>query len=375
MYFCTSNSNLFMTFKHSYPICALASGAILLAAATSSCGEPKFKIKGEIEGADNVAVVLEKSDFHGRWVAIDSTRTNSSGSFAISRPAPAGPEIFRLDIDGKYIYVPIDSIETVSVASPLDKFGTEFTLSGTPNAEALERFEKEVRALPAGISPDSLASFKKGVFTKYMQNAQGSIVAYYALTKTLDGKPLFDPETSDYKYFAAVATGFKEKRPSDPHTNLLEQTSLNALKRRNKEKGNHREIAAEELSMIDVNLPDENGKQVSLSEVMKNGKKTVLIFSVLTHPDSPALNAALSNLYKSLGGNVNFYQVSLDPDQYAWRDAAKNLPWITVFDPEGTYSKNIRNYNVGELPAYFIYSASGDLTDRAFSVEDLRKKL
>lgn len=364
-----------MKLKHSFRTGAFALGALLLAAATSSCGEPKFKIKGEIEGADNVSVVLEKSDFHGRWVPIDSTRTSSSGSFVISRAAPAGPEIFRLDIDGRYVYIPIDSIETVTVTSPLAKFGTEFSLKGTPNAESLERFEKEVRALPDNVSQDSLASFKKSVYTKYMQNAQGSIVAYYALTKIVGDKPLFDPETSDYKYFAAVATGFKEKRPADPHTFLLEQTSLNALKKRNKEKGNRREIAAEELAMIDIRLPDENGKEVSLSEVMKNGKKTVLIFSVLTHPDSPALNVDLSNLYKSLGENVNFYQVSLDPDQYAWRDAAKNLPWVTVFDPAGNYSENIRNYNVGELPAYFIYSASGELSDRAFSIDDLRKKL
>ncbi|MDE5887570.1 MAG: hypothetical protein K2J48_05235 [Muribaculaceae bacterium] len=352
-----------------------ALAAIFYAAILSSCSDPSFKIKGNIEGADNQSVVLEKSDFHGRWIAIDSTRTNSSGDFSISRPAPAGPEIFRLSINDKYVYVPIDSIETVSLSSSLDKFGTDFSLSGSENASALERFEKEVRSLPANISADSLQAFKKSVFTKYIQPARGSIVAYYALTKIVDGKPLFDPTTSDYKYFAAVATGFKETRPNDPHTALLEQTSLDALKRKKQEQGIHREIQAEELAMIDINLPDEKGKNIKLSEVMANGKKTVLIFSLLTHPDSPALNLDLSNLYKSMGGNVNFYHVALDADQYAWRDAAVNLPWTTVFDPEGAYSKNASNYNVGNLPAYFIYSASGELIDRAFSVDDLKKKL
>lgn len=353
----------------------IACVAALTALLASSCGEARFKIKGEIYGADNQPVVLEKSDFHGRWVAIDSTRTDAKGAFSISRPAPAAPEVFRLAMDGKYIYFPVDSIETVSLSTSLDKFGTDFSLAGSPSAEALERFEKEVRALPDNISPDSLAAFKKSVFTKYMQSAQGSIVAYYTLTKTIGDKPLFDPTTSDYKYFAAVATGFKEKRPNDPHTALLEQTSLRAIKQRNQEKGLHRQIEAEELSLIDITLPDETGKEVKLSDIVGKGKKTVLIFSVMNHPDSPAVNLALSNLYKAMGGNVSFYHVSLDDDQYAWRDAASNLPWTTVFDPEGAYSKNALSYNVGALPAYFVYSASGELIDRAFSVDDLRKKL
>lgn len=352
----------------------LAAGTCLIIG-LSSCGEPKFKIKGEIYGADNQSVVLEKSDFHGRWVPIDSTRTNSSGSFSISREAPAAPEIFRLSVDGRYIYIPVDSIETVTLSTSLEKFGDDFSLAGTPKAEALERFEKEVRALPSNISADSLSAFKKQVYSKYMQNEQGSVVAYYALTKVIDGKPLFDPATSDYKYFAAVATGFKEQRPNDPHTALLEQTSIDALKKRNKERGNRRQIEAEELSLIDIDLQDENGKNVKLSDVAGKGKKTVLVFSLMTHPDSPAFNLALSNVYKSLGGNVEFYQVSIDPDQYAWRDAARNLPWITVFEPEGQNSNSLVQYNVGALPAFFIYSAAGELTDRAFTVDELKKKL
>ena len=356
-------------------IVAAAVPALLTGAILCSCSEPKFKIKGEIYGADNQAVLLEKSDFHGRWVVIDSTRTDKNGGFSISREAPVAPEIFRLQIDGKYIYVPIDSIETVSVTSSLDSFGSNFTLTGTPNAEALERFEKELMALPQNVAPDSLNAFKRSVFSKYIHDAQGSIVAYYILTKTVGNKPLFDPSTDDYKYFAAVATGFKEKRPNDPHTALLEQTSLNAQKQRNKASGKHLEIEAEELKMIDIELPDENGKNIRLSDLMKNGKKTVVIFSVLTHPDSPALNLSLSNLYNSLGGNVNFYNISLDPDQYAWRDAAKNLPWTTVFDPEGAYSQNALKYNVGSLPVYFIYSSGGELIDRAESVDELKKKL
>ncbi len=128
----------------------LAAASLLISAFATSCGNDDFKIKGEIYGAENRSVVLAKSDFHGRWVAIDSARVSSSGAFSISRPAPAAPEIFRVEIDGRFIYVPIDSTETVTLTSSLDKFGTEFTLSGSQKAEALERFEKVLKPVSHG---------------------------------------------------------------------------------------------------------------------------------------------------------------------------------------------------------------------------------
>lgn len=348
--------------------------ALVLASMLTACGEPEFKIKGEISGADNQPLVLEKSDFHGRWVAIDSTRTSTSGSFSISRPAPAAPEIFRLALNGRYIYLPIDSVETVTVSSSLNDYGSTFTLSGSPEAEAMERFEKEVLALPSDISADSLESFKKSVFTKYMREAQGSIVSYYILTKTIGDKPLFDPQgDTDYRYFAAVATGFKEMRPNDPRTLLLENTSMEAIKRRHSQKGLRRQIKAQEITVIDIDLPDENGKNRKLSEIVGKGKPVIVMFTLLTHPDSPATNAELAKIYNS--GNIDIYQVSLDPDQYSWRDAAKNLPWVTVFDTAGQYSTAATSYNVGNIPTFFIYDRQGELKARAANISELRREL
>ncbi len=348
--------------------------ACAIAIMATSCANDDFKIKGEIYGADNMPVVLEKSDFHGRWIAIDSTRTSSNGSFSIKRQAPAAPEIFRLELDGKYVYVPVDSTETITVTSSLENFGSDFSLTGSVKAETLEKFEKEVIALPSDISADSLESFKRNVYSKYMRDGQGSIVSYYILTKMIGKQALFDPD-KDYKYFAAVANGFKQLRPDDPRTALLENTTITAQKKRNRGSGNILQLEAEELTVIDIDLPDENGTNRKLSELVGNGKPTVVIFSLLTHPDSPAINIDLSRLYSSFGGNINFYQVSLDPDQYAWRDAAKNLPWVTVFDPDGEYSKAAVKYNVGSLPTYFVYSAKGELKARANNIEELRKEL
>jgi len=340
-----------------------------------SCSDPQFKVSGEVEGGADKSLVLEKSDFHGRWIPVDSTKVKSSGEYEIKSDAPASPEIYRLSLGGKFIYFPVDSVESITIDSPADRFGMEFTVSGSEQATNMAAFEKELMALDF-TDEAKREEFKKNVYNKYLKDSRGSIIGYYVLTKIVGGKPLYDPESqSDARYYAAVATAFEQFRPTDPHAGMLRDVSLQALRRRNAEQGKKRVVEAEEIKLIDIDLPDENGNNVKLSDIAGKGKKTVVIFGMMNEKESPALNIALSELYDSLEGNVAFYHISFDGDQYAWRDAARNLRWTTVIDPAGMTSDALRSYNVGALPTFFIYSSDGTLTDRAHSVEDLRKKL
>ena len=58
--------------------------------------------------------------------------------------------------------------------------------------------------------------------------------------------------------------------------------------------------------------------------------------------------------------------MSLDQDNVLWRQAAKNLPWITVYDPMSIDSQNVGNYNVNGIPTTFIIK-NGEIVER---VED-----
>lgn len=340
----------------------------------SGCRNNNFKIKGEIYGAEQRSVILEKSDFYGRWLSIDSTKIGKNGNFSFSFPSPAAPDIYRIELEGKYIYIPIDSTETITLTSSLKDFGRDFTLAGSINSETLTNFEKDFQGLPSILTDEDLNTFKKDIFTKYMLNSPGSIVNYYILTKMIGDKPLYDPQNStDVKYFGAVANGFKSIRPNDPHTALLEQTTLNAYRKRNKDSGKYMTFEAEEITMIDLVLQNEKGEIVKLSENVGKGKPVVVIFSYLNQPESPSFNYALDKVYKR--HNVEFYNVSLDPDQYSWRDAAINLPWITVYDPDGLNSEAIRKYNVNQLPVFYIYNSKGELEARVSSIDELEKKL
>ena len=341
----------------------------------SACSKNEFKIKGEIRGAEEQPIVLQKSDFNGRWLTLDSTRTNKKGTFSFSFPASSYPDIYRLSMNHQYIYFPVDSTETISVTSTYDKFGSQFNLSGSSNAERLAQFEKDLQAANT-LNPDSIIEFKRRVYSTYMKDYPGSIVGFYILTKTINGQQLYDPaEASDRKYFGAVATGFKNIRPNDPRTTLLEQTAIQALKVKNNKVGNYKTVEAEEIRIIDLDLQNETGQNVKLSDIAGKGKPVVVIFSLLNHPDSPELNIRLANIYQKHKGMVEFYNVSLDSDQYTWREAAKNLPWITVYSPGGPTSRDAIIYNVHQLPTFYLYNAEGELVSRPLNLEELNNSL
>lgn len=339
------------------------------------CGEAKFKIDGEVQGAEGKSIVLEKSDFGGTWIAIDSTRVGNSGKFSISAEAPASPEIYRLSLGDSFIYVPIDSVENLNITTTSADFGRKFSVTGSPQAELMARFEQELMTLGASDA-EAMDNFKKNVYTKYIKDGKGSIVSYYVLTKYYNGKPLYDPaDPSDAKYYAAVATQFDNFRPDDPHGQMVKEVSLNAMRNHNKAQGKQKVIQADELSVIDINLPDASGKNVKLSDVVGKGKPVILVFSMMNEADSPAFNRELARIYNARNGAIQIYQVSFDQGQYEWREAVSNLPWINVIDPQAMSSTSLRDYNVGSLPAVFLYNASGELTDRAASLKDLESKI
>lgn len=353
---------------------------ILIAALASAilvgCGrEAKFKVEGNVAGGAGKSLVLSKADFVGRWIDVDSVRIADDGSFSIASISPASPEIYRLSLDGNYIYLPVDSVETLVLETAAADYGRKFTLSGSPNATKIADFDMLAQNLNMADSA-ALDKFKKEVYTSYIQNSQGSIVSYYVLTKFIGDKPLFDPENPvDAKYYAAVATQYEQFNPGDPHGKMVKEASLRAMRKHNTAQGKRRVLQASELKVIDINLPDENGKNVKLSDIVGKGKPVAVIFGMMNAKESPAFNRELAAIHTRLGGKALFYHVSLDADTYAWRDAARNLPWTTVLDVNGTTSTALVDYNVGALPAFFIYNAAGDLVDRADTLADFEKKI
>ena len=93
----------------------------------------------------------------------------------------------------------------------------------------------------------------------------------------------------------------------------------------------------------------------------------LLDFTAYTTDISPQLNKLLNDIYQSYHNRgLAIYQVSVDQDNVAWRQAAQNLPWITVFDPMSVNSQTVGAYNVTGIPTTFIIK-NGEIVER---VED-----
>lgn len=334
----------------------------------------EFKVSGQILDADNKTLVLERG-FNGRWIALDSTQTADNGKFAISFDAPDFPEVYRLRMDQRFVYFPIDSLEHITLNAPYDKFDTDFILDGSDAAVVMMNFEKEVAALNMSDST-AVANFKRKVYNECIKDRQADILSYHVLNKTIDGEYLFDPTDSfDIKIYSAVATAYKHFRPNDPRTALLEMVAVEGRKKINSESGRHQVVHAQEISSIDINLKNVNGEDSKLSDLLSQGKPTAVIFSLLTDEKSPSQNIEIAKIYRANEGRINIYQVCLDYDQLAWKNAAVNLPWTVVYDPKGEASEYVTKYNVMTLPAVYIYNAKGELVDQATSFSDMSVKL
>lgn len=349
-------------------ICVTVAAVLIMTA----CGQNEFTLQGKIADGDNQTLLLEKADFTGRWIVLDSVRIGSDGEFNISYAASASPEIYRLDLDGKYLYIPIDSTEHIDVTGSVKDFGTVFTLSGSEQAEKMTRFATEV----SKTRPEDYPAFKNTVLRDIILPGHGDLMSYYVLTHVVDGKPLFDVQSgADARYFAAVATAYQQYRPDDPRTKMLEQMAMTALKARNADAGKKTVIKARETSLIDMEFRDKTGAMRKLSEVASNGRPTLLIFSFLNEKESPAITRRISNLYNRYGDRINFYQVCLDRDITSWQQAAAPLDWTVVIDPTGVDSRIAVSYAVKQLPAFFIINAKGELTARADDFDALKAQL
>ena len=351
-----------------------AMASIAAIALAGGCGEKGFKIEGQLADSENDKVLLEKADYYGFWTIVDSTRTDKKGNFKFSQPQRSGPEIFRLTFDDKYIYLPVDSTETLNVTTTKGQFGYDFSVTGTEQAARMAQFDKDlISFVPYIDNEDSLKNFKKRIYNKYIHDSKGNVMSYYILTKTIGNRPLFDPTTDDSRYIVAVANNFNHYRPEDAHTPFLLNLAKAAQRHHNDLNGIRTVIDAQEIKMFDIALNDENGKEQKLSDKVGKGKPVVVAFTLMRDGTTPEINRQLAELYKA--GRIDIYNVSPDRDQYGWREAAGNLPWTTVLDPSAGQDKVFMQYNVGQLPTFFIYNANGELTARCANVKEIREQL
>lgn len=331
----------------------------------------KWKVEGKISNADNRDIIVEMSE-NGYWFPLDTLTTDKSGNFSYSHTAIGYPEILRLRMGDKNIYFPIDSIETINITSSLDNFGTDYNVSGSQSANTMMEVDKKIKELVSAKGSETALNdsiLKRELGSIILSNPSG-IVSYYIINKTINGKPVFNPaDKRDVRIIGAVANAFNEFRPNDPRTKYLKTIFLANRPLYQNSSAPTDTIQVKELNFFEIDLSDNTGKQNKLSDIVSKNKVVVLNFTAYTAQQSPAFNIGLAEMYEKYHNqNVEIFQVAIDPDEYQWKQTAKNLPWITVYNPS-TSSDILRKYNVNGIPTTYII-ANGELVKR---VDDVTK--
>lgn len=342
---------------------------------TVSCGNSnQWHLEGRIDGLGEKDLVVLEGNNQGYWYPMDTIEVRGNGSFSYSREAQGYPDIYRLRIGEKSLYFPIDSIETISLSAQAPNIDVNHSLSGTPQAENLERVDSLLRAEVSSAGAQAVtanASLKRELGKMILADPAG-IVPYYIISKRVGGQPLFNPAVKeDLRIIGAVANAFNEQRPSDPRTTYLRNLFIS--NRPKSGKVNEENVAyANEVRAFDINLFDNEGKKHSLLDLTSKGNVVILNFTAYTAQESPAFNVMLNKVYEKYHSQgLEIFQVAFDDDEYAWKQTAKNLPWITVLNGAADGDKALRDYNVGSLPAIFIFDRNGDVVERVTDLNTL----
>ena len=367
--------------------------SLLIGSFTACDNQSEFTVKGVVSDADGQVMYLENVGV-SNVTLMDSVKLNAAGKFQFKKPRPAYPDFYRLRLNNQLINFSIDSTETVSFVADAETFATSYTVEGSENGKAIKNItlaqldanqviQRLRKAYEAGEVSDTLyaeevkkaAKAYKEVALQYIYSAPMSSAAYFALFQQIDGLLFFDLyDATDSKAYGAVATSFNHIYPDSPRSKHLYNLALQSIKviRSKREQPAPTNLAAmvdREVGFMEIALPNLRGETVKLSDVAE-GKPTLINFTAYALEWSPALNMTLGELYATYHSKgLEIYQVSLDEDLHFWKNAASNLPWICVRDPQSVYSSVAALYYVRQLPALFLLDKKGNLVKR---IEDLK---
>ena len=319
----------------------------------ASCGNGnEWKIDGKISGLNGTDLVILEGNNQGYWYPMDTLAMRVMGSFKYSHAAQGYPDIYRLRVNTSSLYFPIDSIETVTISAEAPDIALNHSISGTPQArnmmivDSLLMNSANQHGVTTVVNDENL----KHELGQILLADPAGIVTYYIISKKINGKPLYNPANKmDLRYIGAVANAFNDMRPSDPRTSYLRRLFLSNRVSESTQTSN---IPVTEVKAFDIKRFDNVGKEHSLLELTESGKVVLLNFTAYTVDEQPPFNAP-------------------DADEYAWKQTAKNLPWITVLNGAADGAEILSLYNVTSIPTVFLFNRNGELVERVTDISAL----
>lgn len=370
----------------------------MLAVLAASCSDKKkektendYMIEGTILNAKGKTAYLEAPNVVGAWYTIDTVEIADNGSFRVVSPRMSAPEILRLKLNDQYIYIPVDSTETLTVDVDAENIGM-YKVEGSYNAKTVADISHKITELRSKMSAQEVAA--DTALKKYLNDIivgqiqkrderddKSGMLSYYIVSVcNVDNIPLYNPlNKSDWRIIHAVANDFSEQRPDDPRTKYLNHVFAQY---RQYHRGNvpaattTSEYEVPVVSLIDFQLPDQANKMQSLSGIASKGNVTLLNFTSYDLPNSSYINNVLKGLYdKYKDQGFEIVQVGVANDPYSWAHGRSGLPWVTLYGDALNVGSVLMSYGMvdgDELPKWFLIGRNGELKTRIDNVEDLR---
>ena len=362
----------------------------------ASCAEKKFRVSGTITQAKDSVLYLENMSLNGPK-AVDSVKLDENGEFEFSQKAPEAPEFYRLRIANQMVNLAVDSTENITVKAAYPTMSANYEVSGSEECTKirdLAYMQLELQTHVAAIAnssslgvqavEDSVAKvlevYKNKVKLNYIFKEPMKAYAYYALFQTIvlgnANILIFNPRSSkdDVKVFAAVATSWDTYFPKAERGLNLHNIAIEGMKNVRIAENNARQtISADKVKVagvIDIALTDNHGRVRKLTDL--KGKVVLLDFQAFAAEGSLKRIMMMREIYnKYHDRGFEIYQVSFDPEEHFWKTKTAALPWVSVWDENGTRSTVLSQYNVQTLPTFFLIDRNNTLQKRDAQIKDL----
>lgn len=370
---------------------------MMMALAIVSCTEKKFHVNGTISDAKDSTLYFENMSLNGPQV-VDSVKLDADGNFSFDGKASGAPEFYRLRIANQIINVAADSTETISIKASYPNMSAGYEVSGSEECSKIKELALLQMGLQAQINAiannpslgvdaveDSvqsvLVAYKNNVKLNYIFKEPMKAYSYFALFQTFTlgnvSSLIFNPRSSedDVKVFAAVATSWDTYYPKAERGKNLHNIAIEGMKDVRIIRNERANMAIDSRKIntsgiIDIALQDNKGVTRRLSDL--KGKVVMLDFHIFASDNSLKRIMMLRELYnKYHAQGFEIYQVSIDPDEHFWKTQTAALPWISVRDADGTSSQNLINYNVQQIPTFFLIDKNNVLQKRDVQIKDI----
>lgn len=346
--------------------------AMTVAGLASCSGGNGWTVAGTVDGASDSTIYIEGSTAGG-WYTIDSVKVSGNGSFKYRAAEGAEtPSVFRLRMADKYIYFPIDSVEEVTIITKYPGFDTGYHLAGNIYASGFAQVDSLVNAAVAANGAEVALTdpvLKRSINLIINQDTT-ALVAYYAVGKTIAGKPLYSlTDKSDLRMVANAANIYNVRRPNDQRGKELEQRWMAGRRAIGAIRGVNAEAELISRPKADLKRFDAQGKEHDFDKVVTRGTgPTILSLTCYTAEQSPAVTAALKQVYNAYhNAGLEIFQVSYDSNEVDWKRSAANMPWIAVWNGPRDNVEALFNYNADPIngaPVTFVFNRAGELVER-----------